>query len=562
MNKKCVIYCRVSTTKQAQEGESLETQEKICRGIAVSRHLEVLDIFSEPFSGRKDSRPAFDEMMKFLKKHSNDVSYVIVRMIDRFTRGGSLSYEAIKADMAKYGVELIDSTGVIQPSKNTLEHLGIEYEWSKHAPSEIAEIVMANYGKTEVTNILTRLIGREIELVREGYQIGQPNDGMINKRIFVDGKKKVIQVSDPERGKFYKAMFELRASGRYTDEEIVSKVNAMGFRTKLRNVWDKNHSKVISSVGGKPLNTKKLQKNILQPNYCGVICERWTNYQPIKAKYDGLVSIDVFNQANKGKIFVKEYKDGTLQLLYDYQPDKIILKRQKDNPLFPFKNVVVCPHCRKPFLGSSPVGKSGKGFPTYHCARGHKYYGVSKKELDEKVEEFVKSLKYKQGFINTLEAVVLDQYRNRQQELTKYSASVSQTVADLKNEQAEAVSALIKTKSEIAKTEIEKRIDELEKRILSTQEERNEVEITECHIKQFINYVEYAMEHLEFLLLQSENMTKQQAMFGLLFEEFPTYDEIVNGTPKLSLVFELSQAYAKGKTRLVAPTRIELVSPH
>jgi hypothetical protein len=60
------------------------------------------------------------------------------------------------------------------------------------------------------------------------------------------------------------------------------------------------------------------------------------------------------------------------------------------------------------------------------------------------------------------------------------------------------------------------------------------------------------MEHLEFLLLQSENMTKQQAMFGLLFEEFPTYDEIVNGTPKLSLVFELSKAYAEGKTLLVA----------
>lgn len=88
------------------------------------------------------------------------------------------------------------------------------------------------------------------------------------------------------------------------------------------------------------------------------------------------------------------------------------------------------------------------------------------------------------------------------------------------------------------------------------------MEITECHIKQFINYVEYAMEHLEFLLLQSENMTKQQAMFGLLFEELPTYDEIVNGTPKLSLVFKLSQAYAKGKTRLVAPTRIELVLLH
>ena len=41
-------------------------------------------------------------------------------------------------------------------------------------------------------------------------------------------------------------------------------------------------------------------------------------------------------------------------------------------------------------------------------------------------------------------------------------------------------------------------------------------------------------------------------MFGLLFEEFPTYEELANGTPKLSLVFEFSRAFAEGKTRLVA----------
>ena len=62
------------------------------------------------------------------------------------------------------------------------------------------------------------------------------------------------------------------------------------------------------------------------------------------------------------------------------------------------------------------------------------------------------------------------------------------------------------------------------------------------------------VEHLEFMPLQSENMTKQQAVFDLLFEEFPTYEELVNGTPKLSLVFELPQAYAKEKIHLVART--------
>lgn len=86
--------------------------------------------------------------------------------------------------------------------------------------------------------------------------------------------------------------------------------------------------------------------------------------------------------------------------------------------------------------------------------------------------------------------------------------------------------------------------------------------MTEYEIKAFINHVKYLMEHPEYFLIVSDNMTKQQAMFGLLFKEFPTYENLVNGTPKLSLTFELSKAFAEGKTRFVAPTRIELVFAH
>lgn len=562
MIKQCVIYCRVSTPKQAQEGESLGTQEKICRGIADTRKIKVSNVFSEPFSGRKDRRPVFDEMMNYLKNNNGKVQYVIVRMIDRFTRGGSLSYESIKATLVKYGVELIDSTGIIQPTKNTLEHLGVEYEWSRHAPSEIAEIVVANYGKTEVTNILTRLIGREIELVREGYQIGPANDGMMNKKIYVNGKKKTIQVEDPDRAKFFQSMFKMRASGRYTDEEIVKKINAIGFLTKQRNIWDKSHSRVIGNMGSKPLTVKKLQKIMIQPNYCGVICEKWTNYQPILAKYNGLVSIKLFNQASRGKVHIVKNSDNSLQLLYDYNLNKNILKRQKNNPLFPFKNIVLCPLCRKPFLGSSPKGKSGKGFPIYHCSRGHRYFGISKKKLEYRIEEFVKNIKCKKEFLISFESTLLNKYRERQKELTHFSASVSTTVAKLKIEQTEALNTLIKSTSDIVKKAIEKRIEELEKQILKTQEERHDVEITECNIKEFINRAKYLMEHLESLLLCSQNMTKQQALFGLLFKEFPTYEELVNGTPKLSLIFELSQQFKSEKSRLVARTGIEPVSPH
>lgn len=89
---KCVIYCRVSADRQAKEGESLEVQENICRDIAKQKGLKIIKVFSEPFSGRKENRPAFDEMFEFIKE-SKDIGFLIFRTLDRFTRGGSFSYE-------------------------------------------------------------------------------------------------------------------------------------------------------------------------------------------------------------------------------------------------------------------------------------------------------------------------------------------------------------------------------------------------------------------------------------------------------------------------------------
>ena len=47
------------------------------------------------------------------------------------------------------------------------------------------------------------------------------------------------------------------------------------------------------------------------------------------------------------------------------------------------------------------------------------------------------------------------------------------------------------------------------------------------------------------------NMQEQLALYGLFFDEYPTYEEIVNGTPKLSLVFKLNDENKGIETQLV-----------
>jgi site-specific DNA recombinase len=530
----------------------LDVQEAICNNIASDKGWTLAHKpWKESFSGRKNRRPMFEEILAFLDKNPGEVSHYIFRSIDRFTRGGSFAYETMKRALAARGVEMVDSYGIIQPTKNTLEDLGFEYEWSKSSPSEIAEVVVASSAKQEVTNILTRLIGQEIRLTQRGYKMRAPQDGYLNEKVYVEGKKRTIQVPDPERARFFVEMFALRASGQLTDKEIVAQINAMGYRSKIHNRWDSAHERIIAKTGGKPLTVKRFQEIIKRPIYCGIVYEKWTRWQPIKAQYDGLVSIATFNAANRGKVFVNVNENGGLEMLYDYQPLRVAHRRTRNNPLFPFKNVVLCPLCKKPLVGSSPKGRSGQRFPTYHCSRNHKYFGIKKSVLEANMKLFIRSLHFHPEVVRNLDGIVLHRYHDRQSNILNAAAAIGRTVADLEAQKAQTVQAFKLATSDLMRQELEKEAEELKGKIEVARSQRNRLEVTEDDLEGFVRDVKNVMEHPSILLEDPINIRQQQALYSLVFEEFPTYDEIVNGTAKLSWIFYVSSESTTPESALV-----------
>ena len=560
--KNAVVYCRVSANKQAEEGESLELQENISRGIAKIKEANILPdekVFGEPFTGSKMSRPVFDEMMKFIKTSPKPVHYLIIRDIDRLTRGGAGDYQKIKSELEKLGVEIIDSYGLIQPAINSLSYTGFEYDWSKFSPSSMAETIKAEGAKDERRTILTRLIGAEIGLVQKGYQIGRSNDGFINKRVYVEGKKRTIQIPCPERQDFYKEMFKLRASGTINDNEIVDRLNAMGFTTRKQKLWNKKHTEVIGYRGQKPLAVKQLQRIIQKTIYCGIICKKWTHNKPIKAQFDGFIGIEEFNKANRGKVFIKTKEDGTFELLHNFSPNRSIRRRNRYNPLFPYKEDVLCPLCTipKPFLGSSTRGKSGEHFPAYHCARGHKYFGVSKKKFDDNFESFIKSLDFDTNKIKAIEAGLFSVYSSRKQELDEFTEKVASNIETLEEKQKENIEAFKKTESKILREKLEKDIEELENQILKSKEQKENNPLCETDIRSFIKYTRYLMEHHEEMLLKEDNPMIRKQLMALVFDESPTYFEILSGTPKISFLFAKTKELARASSPDVRPGGIE-----
>lgn len=507
-----VAYIRVSSTKQAQQGESIEDQTLLAQSTAGMKNLRIVPdnkVFVDVFSGRKQERPVYEELKKYCRTHPN-VKKCLIRGIDRFTRGGAVVYETMKKELEDIGVELIDSYGIIQPKQNTLAHLGVEYSWSKYSPSKASELMEAHRGEREVTDILTRMIGAEINLVREGYQIGCPNDGYKNEKVFVENKKKVIQVPDPKRAIFYIKMFEMSAT--HSDQEVVDYVNAMGFRSKEQKKWSKSKDRVIGHTGGIPLSVKRLQAIRQKPIYCGVNTEKWLPV-PIKTQYPGLVSIDCFNKANRGKFYIEEKKDGSIEIYKDYNPHQ--LKRTKENPLFPFKDVVLCPICNKPFLGSTSKNKKKNGYSFYHCSRNHKYLGFNKKDFEEKLTKFVSGLKYKdERFFKALEVTLINKYREKEKELGEFSVKVGTTVIELETEKRQKIEAYTSTKNEIIRSELEKQINDLHQQIEKTRENRNNIEIQENDVHSFVKYVRKLMEHPVEMLVKQDNIQVLKGLYS------------------------------------------------
>ena len=83
--KTTIIYIRVSTSQQAENGLSLENQLKRLREYCKYHGFQnIIEISDEGISGKSTNRPGFQKMIELAKKHQID--NVIVYSLSRFAR--------------------------------------------------------------------------------------------------------------------------------------------------------------------------------------------------------------------------------------------------------------------------------------------------------------------------------------------------------------------------------------------------------------------------------------------------------------------------------------------
>jgi site-specific DNA recombinase len=252
----CVIYTRVSTKEQADNNLSLDTQKKGCEMFAKKGNLQIMGYFGGTYeSAKTDERKEFNNMLSFLKKSREKISYIIVYSVDRFSRSGANAIY-IAEQLKKQGIVVCSVTQPTDAStaSGSLQQ-NIQFIFSQYENQQRKEKCMAG-----VKEMLLR--GEWCTAPPFGYDIVKAN-----------GVRKIVVNS---KGKLLRKAFYWKAKEKVTSEEILRRLAAQGLK----------------------LYNQQLSRLLRNPFYCGLLVHTALEGQIIEGNHEKLISEELFLEVN------------------------------------------------------------------------------------------------------------------------------------------------------------------------------------------------------------------------------------------------------------------------
>lgn len=105
----------------------------------------------------------------------------------------------------------------------------------------------------------------------------QPPYGFTSETVDTNHETRTLK-PHPEEAPFIRRIFEMRAQGIYSSQEIADQINKLGFKTRTSYGQDKyDRSKIKRVVGGRQIDVKMIDRIAHSLIYAGVIKGKWTN---------------------------------------------------------------------------------------------------------------------------------------------------------------------------------------------------------------------------------------------------------------------------------------------
>jgi len=206
--QRAIIYARVSTQEQREEGYSIEAQISLLEGYCIAKGLEVTERVVESETARSTGRPGFAKMLNLVQKGGAEV--IVVEKTDRLYRNMT---DRVKVDETGAEVHLVKENTVI--SKTSRSHEKFVHD--------IKLVVAKNYSD----NLSEEAKKGMLEKAKAGIWPSHAPTGYLN--VARDGKRIIEQ--DPEMAPRIRRVFELYATGDYSIRDLAAEAKLIGLVT-------------------------------------------------------------------------------------------------------------------------------------------------------------------------------------------------------------------------------------------------------------------------------------------------------------------------------------------
>lgn len=480
-HKKAVIYCRVSTKEQVDEGNSLASQERICREYATREGLEVVEAFIEKGESAKTAkRKELQRLLTFCTTKKGDVHVVIAYKVDRISRSMT-DYSNIKVRLKKCGVRIKSVT-----------------EFFEDTPAgRFMENIIANVGEFDNDVRTERSLGGMREAVmQDGRYVWMSPIGYDNVK--VNGKSTIAQnIKAP----LVKETFE-RIASRIDGPEAVRLIMA---------------AKGLTNRKGRQIPRSNFYRLVRNHLYNGTIKKFGITK---KGTFDPIVSDELFDE-------VQDVLKGRNKKMKHYT---------RENPDFPLRRFVVNEQ-GKQLTGYWSKGKRLK-YPYYSFQVPGTT--IRKHVLEQKFMGFLAKYEFDAKHLKTMHHYLLLHFEKQSENIVTERGAIEKRIAEI-NDQVDKLIDL-QENGGISLSMLAERTKKFETELENLRELTKDRPTKEFDIAELLAFAASALKEPQTLWDKSPfEIKKKLQVFD--FPNGIFFDGANFRTPKVSNVFKLKSEY-------------------
>ncbi len=423
--KAAIIYCRVSSKRQKDQGSGLDSQEHRCREYAATKGLNVEAVFPDDISGGGDfmKRPGMVALLAYLSAQVDKRYVVIFDDLKRFARD------------TEFHIKLRRE---LNNRNATVECLNFKFEDTPEG--KFIETIMAAQGELEREQNGRQVIQKMKARVEQGYYVFHAPFGYKYEKAKHGGK---ILVRDEPVASIVQEALEGYACGRFQTQVEVQR-------------FLESKPEFPKDFPDGTIRPFKATRILTRPVYAGYVRAPKWGVSLREGHHEGLISFGTFDKIQE------RFNQGVLAPARKDIRDDFVLR-----------GFVECGDCNHPLTASYSKSKTGAQHAYYRChhkACGSYGKSIRRDKIEGEFEELLQTMQPTENVFQIARIMFKEAWDQRMAQSNHALQELKRQVSEIEKQVGRLIERVVDTDNPTIASAYEKKIEVLEREKLVATE--------------------------------------------------------------------------------------------